>query len=494
MNVRTRFAPSPTGSLHLGGARTALYNYLLAKSLGGAFILRIEDTDAERSTEQASKDLMQDLAWLGLRWDEGPAYPTVLDTETGSNAPYTQSKRSQIYQHYAHILLEQGRAFYCFASDAEIEEQRAKATHPMAFQFQSPYKDLPLKEAQLRLERGERAVVRFRNTLQERVFTHQDLVRGEVSLPGNMVGDFVILRQDASPVYNFCCALDDALMGITHVLRGEEHLSNTLRQSMIYEALGFTPPKFGHLSLILGPDQKKLSKRSGAKSIGQFKEEGFLAEAVLNYLALLGWSDPKHRDILSLSDLISAFSVDRLNAAAPMFDAAKCFWVNSQHLKALPDTTLWQHVSATLAQSYSTLPEDTNWQQRFVSMLKSDWNSLNDALESFRLFNPNTPPKLESEACDQLKDPNVSKVFLAWQTALTQLSQPSNEPLSQEHYQSIVASLKETLGCKGKALFMPLRIALLGRTQGTDLATCIALLPLASLRARVQFYAENALN
>ncbi|MEC7608847.1 MAG: glutamate--tRNA ligase, partial [Verrucomicrobiota bacterium] len=286
--VRTRFAPSPTGSLHIGGARTALYNYLLAKRYGGSFILRIEDTDKERNTQSSQDQLIQELHWLGLEWDEGP---DLEGQDRGDFGPYTQSQRGAVYHKYAQRLLEENKAFYCFASEEAIDQAREQTPNNVTFKFQSPYRDLPLHEAREKLKAGEEAVIRFRNDFHDRVFTMQDAVRGPVDLPSHMIGDFVILRADGSPVYNFCCAIDDALMEITHVLRGEEHLSNTLRQLMVLEALNLTPPTYGHLSLILDQEGKKLSKRTGASSVSDFMDAGYIPEGLLNYLALLGWSD-----------------------------------------------------------------------------------------------------------------------------------------------------------------------------------------------------------
>lgn len=316
MSVRLRFAPSPTGYLHVGGARTALYNYLYAKKRKGTFVLRVEDTDLERSTEESMRLQFGDLHWLGLNWDEG-LNPQSFQDE-GPYAPYRQSQRQEIYKEQALKLVQEGKAYHCFLTDEELEEQKKKA--PKGAHIVSPYRDMDLVESQKRLEAGEKSAIRLKTPKSTKTYTFQDIVRGEVSFPSDMVGDFILIRSNGMPVYNFCCAVDDALMKITHVLRAEEHLNNTLRQLMICEALGFSPPQFGHLSIILGEDKQKLSKRHGATSCYEYRQKGFLPEAVINYLALLGWSSPEGQEILSPQELVDQFSLDRFNPASAVFD------------------------------------------------------------------------------------------------------------------------------------------------------------------------------
>ncbi|MEC8460732.1 MAG: glutamate--tRNA ligase [Pseudomonadota bacterium] len=473
MIVRTRFAPSPTGTLHMGGARTALYNYCLAKALGGQYILRIEDTDAARSTQEAKQALIQDLKWLGLNWDE---------------APYHQSERYAIYQDLAQQLVSKGKAFYCFASDQDIAKARESAKYPAAFQFQSPDRDLTLAQAQARLQAGEPAVIRFRNEFKDQSFEVHDLVRGKVVLSGDMVGDFVILRADGSPVYNFCCAVDDGLMRITHVLRGEEHLPNTLRQLMIYQALSLPIPQFGHLSLILGSDHKKLSKRTGARSVGDFRQEGFLAPAVINYLALLGWSDPKSRDLLSLDDLISVFTVDRLNPAGPMYDEARLRWMNQQYIRQLQPTALWQAIVPYLNQAAYQLPQDPAWQTKSVARLMQDWHQLTDCIPVYAYFDQYTPPALDTQATSLIQTKEVRQVMLAWQSQLDTIDTDPNQPLDPITYKSFIKHIQNHCGVKGKQLFMPIRIAMIGCPQGLDLMSTVELCSLDLLRKRAAHY------
>ena len=281
--MRVRFAPSPTGQLHVGNARTALFNWLLARGHDGTFILRIEDTDAERSTKESEESILEDLRWLGLDWDEGPDVG-------GPCGPYRQSERLHLYTSYANELLAGGHAYYCFCSPQKLEaDRRAMLDEGRPPRYAGTCRPLSPEEARRRIDAGERAVVRFR--VPEHVdVTFQDLVRGEVTFNTDVIGDPVLVRSDGRPAYNFAVVVDDALMEMTHVIRGEDHISNTPRQVLLYRALGFGPPQFAHLSLVLGPDHTPLSKRHGATSVAEFRARGYLPEALTNYLALIGWS------------------------------------------------------------------------------------------------------------------------------------------------------------------------------------------------------------
>ena len=342
MSVRVRFAPSPTGSLHLGGARTALINYLFAKQQKGSFILRIEDTDLNRSNDKYLKSQLTDLKWLGFHWNEG-IHPETLKSY-GDYGPYRQSQRLPVYKEYAKKLIELGKAYYCFLSDSEIDQikkQKGKV-------LKSPYRDRNLQEAHLRIVKGETPVVRFKNSSHKKVYAFQDVVRGKVSLPSDMVGDFILLRSSGQPVYNFSCAVDDHLMNISHVFRSEEHLANTLRQLMIYESFSWEFPAFGHLSIILGEDRQKLSKRTGSVSCGEYRKQGYLPEAILNFLALLGWNPKTKQEVFTFSELVKSFSLTGLNTAAGVFDPKKLNWMNKQHIRSMDDMLLWGEASKLL--------------------------------------------------------------------------------------------------------------------------------------------------
>src|SRR5919197_3708238 len=333
--MRVRFAPSPTGQLHVGNARTALFNWLLAHGKDGIFILRIEDTDVERSTRESEAGILEDLRWLGLEWDEGPDIG-------GSHGPYRQSERLHLYTSYANELLGGGHAYYCFCSPQKLESDRKSdlaAGRPP--RYHGTCRLLAPNDVHARLEAGEKPVIRFK--VPERVeVTFQDLVRGDVTFNTEVIGDPVLVRSDGIPAYNFAVVVDDALMAVTHVIRGEDHISNTPRQILLYEALGFTAPTFAHLALVLGPDHSPLSKRHGATSVAEFRAKGYLPEALVNYLALIGWSpralasgraSGDEPELLPIDELARRFSLDRVGLGAGVFDEEKLAWVNRHYLK-----------------------------------------------------------------------------------------------------------------------------------------------------------------
>ena len=324
--MRLRFAPSPTGLLHVGNARTALFNWLMARGAGGTFVLRVEDTDVERSTRQSEAGIIEDLRWLGLDWDEGPDVG-------GSRGPYRQSERLALYQSYADRLIRSGTAYYCFCSAEALEAERAAAIAAnRAPKYPGTCRQIASAEAGARLGAGERAAVRFRVS-GERDVVFADLVRGEVRVHTSIIGDPVLLRSDGTPAYNFAVVIDDALMGITHVVRGEDHVSNTPRQLLLYEALGLEPPAFAHVSLVLGPDHAPLSKRHGATSVAEFRARGYLPEALVNYLALIGWSPGGDEELLPIGELARRFSVADVGRSAGVFDPAKLAWANRHYLR-----------------------------------------------------------------------------------------------------------------------------------------------------------------
>lgn len=479
--VRVRFAPSPTGYLHIGGARTALYCYLFAKKHKGKFVLRVEDTDVERSTEESMRMQIADLNWLGYTYDEGIDAETLKDF--GPYAPYRQSQRLSIYREHADQLLRDGRAYYCFLSDAEIEVQRAaslKAGRPP--QVNSPYRNLSLKEAEQKLAAGEKAVVRFKVPDLSREYSFVDLVRGEVKFPSDMVGDFVCLRSGGMPVYNFCCAIDDAMMKITHVLRAEEHLSNTLRQMMLYEAFGYELPQFGHLSIILGADRQKLSKRHGATSVHEYAEKGYLPEAINNFIALLGWSSPVGQELLSMNEMIDQFSTERLNSAAAVFDEVKLKWMNAQHLRKLPHKELWARLEPFFMKAGLDLPTDTEWQDRSLALFKTSMEILPDAVELYRPLSK-SPIVVHDESKDVLSWPTSKVVISEWKNQVTEVN---GKYLSEAQFGAIQDAVKTNCKVKGKELFMPIRVAVVGRPHGAELKILVPLLEKSILIERAE--------
>jgi nondiscriminating glutamyl-tRNA synthetase len=479
--IRVRFAPSPTGYLHVGGARSALFNYLFAKHNNGKFILRIEDTDQERSTEESLKMMISDLKWLGLNWDEGPHPETLKDM--GPNGPYKQSERLSIYKKMADQLLADGKAYYCFMTDEELEAAREKVkADGHQGHVESPWENGTVADALKKIASGEKAVVRFKTRHLRKDYILQDLIRGEVKFPSDMVGDFVLLRSDGMPVYNFCCVVDDYLMKISHVLRAEEHLPNTLRQMMIYEGLGWKTPQFGHISLILDEDRQKLSKRKGAVACDQFMKEGYLPEAMNNYLALLGWSHPDQKEIMPVQEMVDKFSLDRVHSAGAVFDRVKLKWVNAQHLRALPNAEIYKLITPFLQQAGLNLPTDLNWQMQSVEIFKPYMEILSDAVN---LYSPLDDSKYEilAESDEALAWPSSKAVLEAWKESVTA---HSGETFTEADFLRIQDEVKNKSGQKGKNLFFPIRIALIGKPHGAELKILVPLMNKSSILKRAE--------
>lgn len=478
--VRTRFAPSPTGYLHVGGARTALYSYLYAKQNGGQFVLRIEDTDEARSTEESLRMVISDLVWLNLLWDEGPDAKTLADV--GPHAPYRQSRRQGIYAEIAQKLLQEGKAYYCFLTDQELEAQRNEALAAgRTPHVNSPYADWSLEQAKQKINEGGKAVVRFKTKQLKKDYILKDLIRGEVKFPSDMVGDFVLLRSDGMPVYNFCCAVDDHLMKITHVLRAEEHLSNSLRQMMIYEAMNWPLPEFGHVSLVLDEDRQKLSKRKGAVACNQFKEEGYLPEAIKNFIALLGWSHPEGKEILSPEEMQAAFGLDRLNAAGAVFDRVKLKWMNSMHLRALPDQELWSKVEPFLTAAGLDFSTSTpEWRAKSLTAFKTAMEVLTDAVPLYALLD-DSRFGVSPESSDALSWEPTKAVIQKWRELVA--AHPKDD-FTEEEFTKIQDEVKNQAQVKGKNLFMPIRVAVIGKPHGTELKILVPLMKKESLLKR----------
>ncbi|SDC21859.1 glutamate--tRNA ligase [Parafannyhessea umbonata] len=330
--VRVRFAPSPTGKLHVGGARTAIYNWAFARANHGTFILRIDDTDPTRSTEENTQIILRAMKWLGLDWDEGP--------EVGGDfGPYWQTERLDIYRKAAERLVADGRAYYCFCTPEKLaaDKKAAQERHDPFQGYQRTCRDIDPAEAQRRVDAGEPHTIRIKVPLDRGDVVVRDAVHGDVTFEANTLDDFIIFRSDGTPTYNFATVVDDSMMGITHVIRGDDHLSNTPRQIMVYEALGAPTPTFAHISMILGPDGKKLSKRHGATSVEEYRDAGYDSDAFVNYLALLGWALDGDTTIVPRDVLAKSFSLDHVSKNPATFDLKKLDWINGQYLQAMTD-------------------------------------------------------------------------------------------------------------------------------------------------------------
>lgn len=455
--VKVRFAPSPTGYLHIGGARTALYNWLFAKQQQGKFVLRIEDTDRERSTEAAIAAIIKSLKWLGLDWDEGP---------------FRQMDRLAIYQRYANDLVKAKQAYFCYCSLEELE-QRKKAALKLKKSWRYDRRCLNLSaEEQAALAEKRKPVIRFYSSdVGETVVN--DLIRGQVVFNNRQLDDLIILRSDGIPTYNFAAVIDDHLMQITHVIRGEDHLPNTPRQLQIYAAFGWQPPKFAHLPLILGPDKTPLSKRHGATALENYIAEGYLPVALVNFLALLGWSWDEKTTIFSVADLIAKFNLNKVNKAGAVFDLNKLNWLNGYWLRRLTLEELtkklipfWQEAGFLAAEVDA---KEFNWLKRLAAISQERIFKLSDIISLTDFFFVEV--KYESQA--------VQKVFPAEASLLLESSAAvlkETEPYTEVNIEKNLRALAEKLKLKPKKLFQLIRVAVSGRTVSPPLFETLALL------------------
>ena len=333
--IRVRFAPSPTGPFHIGGARSALFNWLLARKTGGKLILRIEDTDLERSSRESEENIKAALKWLGMDWDEG------VDVG-GEYGPYRQTERLDLYRKYTEQLLAEGKAYHCYCTDEELEaERQALAAQSQMPRYMGKCRNLTPEQIAAFEKEGRKPTVRFRVPAGQQIVIH-DMVRGDVVFDSDGIGDFVIVKSDGIPTYNYAVVIDDALMHITHVIRAEEHLSNTPRQSLIYDALAFEKPIFGHISLILGKDRTKMSKRHGATSVDQYRKLGYCPKGIVNFLALLGWAPNSEQEIFTTEELIQAFSMDHVAKNPAVFDLDKLNWINQHYMRQMDDEAFFE--------------------------------------------------------------------------------------------------------------------------------------------------------
>ncbi|OUR96953.1 glutamate--tRNA ligase [Halobacteriovorax marinus] len=477
MSVRVRFAPSPTGYLHIGGARTALYCYLIAKAQKGSFILRIEDTDLERSKREYELAMIDDLKWCGIDYDEGP-------DKGGEFGPYRQSERTQTYLDIAKDFVEKGFAYPCFLTTSELEELTAKAESekksPHA--YHGKYRDLDPAEAKKRVEAGEAHIIRFKNPRKEWSFT--DMVRGDVKFPVDMVGDFAIIRSNGMPVYNFCCVIDDHLMKMTHVIRAEEHLNNTVRQLMIYEALGAEPPRFVHCSLLVGEDRQKLSKRHGATSVKQYREQDYLPAALMNYLCLLGWSHPDETDIFDINQMDSIFDLNRFNKSPAFYDITKLKFFNEQYLRALSVEDLATGFEKAIPSEHAYHAKETSWKLDFAELFREKVQLFSDIVPQLGLIFDETIEQTE-DVVDVNSWETTPTIRDYVKTRVSEIKASGSENITSEEFKEIMNHLKKELKIKGKPLFMGLRVVLTGKTHGPDLSKAIPLTPISTIEKRL---------
>ena len=477
--VRVRYAPSPTGNLHIGNARTALFNYLFAKHYGGNFVLRIEDTDFKRNKEEGERSQLKYMDWLGLDYDEGIG----KEKEFG---PYRQSERIEIYQKYAEQLLAEDKAYKCYMTAEELEAEREEqVTNGLPPRYSGKHAHLTKEEQEQFEKEGRKPSIRIR-VPQDRTYSFNDMVKGELSFEGKDFGDFVIVKNDGVATYNFAVAIDDHLMEISHVLRGDDHVSNTPKQLVVYEALGFKPPIFGHMTLIVNENKKKLSKRDETiiQFIEQYDDLGYLPEALFNFITLLGWSPEGEQEIFTREEFVKIFDEKRLSKSPAFFDNNKLTWINNQYIKAQP---LERIVNLALPffvkEGVATQEEVDNnraWFEKLISLYQPQMSYGAEIVELTKQFFVEEI-KFDEEELEILKQDTTVAVF---EDFLEKLEVAGD--FTSESIKTLIKTIQKDTGVKGKNLFMPIRIASTGSMHGPELNTSLELLGRDRVVARVK--------
>jgi nondiscriminating glutamyl-tRNA synthetase len=477
--IRVRYAPSPTGHLHIGNARTALFNYLFARNKGGKFIIRIEDTDKKRNIEGGEESQLKYLKWLGIDWDES----TDVGGEYG---PYRQSERNDIYKKHYEELLEKGLAYKCYCTEEELEAEReaqiARNETPM---YSGKCRHLTEEEREKLEKEGRKPSIRFK-VPEGKIYSFDDMVKGHVSFESDGIGDYVIVKKDGTPTYNFAVAIDDYLMKISHVLRGDDHISNTPKQLMIFEAFGWEPPVYGHMTLIVNENRKKLSKRDESiiQFIEQYEELGYLPEALFNFIALLGWSPSGEEEIFSKEEFIEIFDASRLSKSPALFDKQKLTWMNNQYMKK-QDLDRVVELSLPHLIKAGRLPENMSdekreWARELIALHHEKMSYGAEIVPLTELFFKDEI-QYEEEAKAVLSEEQVPEVLKAFSEEIDKL-----EEFKADQIKAAMKAVQKATGQKGKKLFMPIRAAVTGQTHGPDLPKAIELLGKEKIQTRLQ--------
>jgi glutamyl-tRNA synthetase len=474
--VRVRFAPSPTGSLHIGGARTALFNWLFARHHGGKFILRVDDTDLERSTEESMRGILEGLQWLGIDWDEGPIY---------------QSQRLDEYRKFANKLLEEGKAYYCFCTKEELEEMRKQAEREgRPFMYTGKCRNLTKEQIENYLKEGRKPVIRLKTPREGKTVVH-DIIRGDAEFDNSTIDDFIIMKSDGMPTYNFATVVDDYQMGITHIIRAEEHLSNTPKQILIYEALGVPLPQFAHVSMVLAPDRTKLSKRHGATSVQEFRDQGYLPEAIVNYITLLGWAPLDGEEIFDVRKSIREFSLERVSKNPAVYDVQKLTWINGHYIRSYDLDKLTQAIIPFL-QKKGLIGENYDYEyiKKIVSVVREREKTLVDIADAMTYYFKEVESYEEKGVQKYFTKEGVVDILKKAAETLKNL-EPFNKFTAEEAYRKLV----EELGISSSALFHPTRLAISGRTFGPGLFDIMEFLgkekTVARIERAIKFIEEN---
>ncbi|MFW5984643.1 MAG: glutamate--tRNA ligase [Halanaerobiaceae bacterium] len=480
-NIRLRFPPSPTGKIHIGNIRTALFNWLWARKNEGELVLRIEDTDLERSEREFEDIIIKELNWLGLDVDEGPSLG-------GDCGPYRQSERLEIYKKYCQELLEEGKAYKCYCTPEELDEMRKKARKKGEMpRYDGRCRNLSLEE-QKRLEaEGREPVVRYKTPQQEKEIVVKDQIRGKVSFDSSVLDDFVIYKSDGMPTYNFAVVIDDSLMGITDVIRGEDHLSNTPKQILLYKALGFELPRFAHLPLILDQDKAKLKKRSGEDTVyvGEFREKGYLPEALFNFLALLGWSPGEEEEILTKEEILEQFELSAVNKSAAVFDIEKLNWMNGKYIREadldrIVDLSLPFLQEAGFVEDEPS-EEDYEWLKKVVEVGRTGVDYLAQMPEETELFFTELEYEDQKEAKEEFAGDDVELVFETLIDKLTALEQFNPETIGD-----VFGEMRDELPVGARTIYHPVRLALTGRGSGPEMGNVIYILGINEVKNRLE--------
>ncbi|MCE5287585.1 MAG: glutamate--tRNA ligase [Pelosinus sp.] len=466
--IKVRFAPSPTGYLHIGGARTALFNWFFAKSQQGKLVLRIEDTDAARLKEDSISQILASMKWLGIGWDEGPGVE-------GPNGPYYQSERLALYQKEVARLVAEGKAYYCFCTAEELAHTRELQLQAgETLRYNGKCRDIPLGEAERRIKAGEKAVVRLR-VPESGEITVDDLIHGQVKFRLDQLDDLIIMKSNNIPAYNFACVVDDNAMGITHVIRAEEHLSNTPKQVLIYQALGYKTAQFAHIAMILAPDRSKLSKRHGATSVEEFREQGFVAPAIVNYLTFLGWSSGDEEEIITPKATIEKFSLDRVSKKAAIYDTKKLAWLNGQYLSSMDLDDVTREAMPFLLQkkliTEAQRGEQYNKIREIVAAVRTRVKTLVELAEAAEYFFKDITEYEEKGCRKHFAKPEAAELLAKCRKCVEAV-----ECFDEVHVEEAYRQLTEDLAIKIGELIHPTRLALTGRTVSPGLFEVMVLL------------------
>lgn len=481
--VRVRYAPSPTGFLHIGNARTALFNYLFARHHGGDFVIRIEDTDTARNVEGGEASQLKFLKWLGLDWDES------IDKD-GGYGPYRQSERADIYNPIIRKLLAEDKAYRCYMTSEELEREReAQLARGEMPRYGGKHAHLTEEEEAALIAEGRQPSIRIR-VPKDKTYTFNDMVKGEVSFDSNGIGDWVIVKKDGIPTYNFAVAIDDHFMEITHVIRGDDHISNTPKQMMVYEALGYDIPTFGHMTLIVNEARKKLSKRDGSiiQFIEQYHDLGYLPEALFNFIGLLGWSPEGEEEIFTKEQFIEMFDEKRLSKSPAFFDKQKLAWINNQYMKTKDLDTVFEmtlpHMKKAELVSAQPTEEELAWAKALVGLYQEQMSYAGEIVELSELFFRDEIElgEAETEVVNGEQVPELAQNLIQQLEAL--------ETFDAASIKGAIKAVQKETGIKGKNLFMPIRVMVTGQMHGPELPNTLELLGKNRVIARVNKYAK----